>query len=178
MRRLRRGLSGIGIGSRLIELRLRSEAAFVQLALKRGVAGGVLRLRVVARERGFGLRDLRLVALDGGFRLSQCVFVRPRIDAEKQLALRYVLAFGEVRRVSSPAICDLTCTMAEASTVPTTRSSVGTACSTAFVAETGTTGGPAAACAGGASFLQAHNASKERAMQETRIARNVIPRFF
>ncbi len=70
----------------------------LQFGLQRGVALGVFRLRVVARERGFGLRDLRLVALDGGFGLRQRVFIRARIDAEKQFALRYVLAFGEIDR--------------------------------------------------------------------------------
>ena len=45
-------------------------------------------------------------------------------------------------RTSSPAICDFTCTMADASTVPTTRSSVGTDSWVALATETGTAGGP------------------------------------
>ena len=68
--------------------------------------------------------------------------------------------------VNMKAICDLICTMAEASTVPTARSSVGTACSVALVAETGTTGIPAAACAGGASFLHAHSPIKRKERKE------------
>src|ERR1039457_7489815 len=46
--------------------------------------------------------------------------------------------------MSCPAICDFICTMADASTVPTTRSSVGTDSCVALATETGTMGGPAA----------------------------------
>ena len=72
------------------------------------------------------LGDLRAVARDVGFGLAQRFFVGARVDLKEQVALGDVLAFGERRLISWPAICDLTCTMADASTVPTTRSSVGT----------------------------------------------------
>ncbi len=53
---------------------------------------------------------------------------------------------------SCPAICDFTCTIAEASTVPTTRTSVGTDSLPAFATETDIAGGgpPAAAAVDGA----------------------------
>ena len=46
-------------------------------------------------------------------------------------------------RSNCPATCDFTCTMEEASTVPTTRNSVGTDSLVTLATVTGTTGGPA-----------------------------------
>src|ERR1700722_14909042 len=79
----------------------------------------------------------------------------------------------KVTAVNSPATCDLICTIAEASTEPTTRSSVGTACCTTLTAETGVTGGAAAACCG-ACFWQPASVKRARTGTETRIKRNEI----
>src|ERR1051326_1362618 len=61
---------------------------------------------------------------------------------------------------SCPPICDFTWTIAEASTVPTTRSSVGTDSCVACAAETGTTGGPKPPFFASVFWLQAASASR------------------
>jgi hypothetical protein len=85
----------VGVGSRLVGLRARSQPALLQLRLQGGVGIRVLGLRGIARQRGFGLGDLRAVARDVGLRLAERLLIRPRIDREQQIALGDVLPFRE-----------------------------------------------------------------------------------
>ena len=85
----------LGIGPRLVGLRARSQPSLLQLGLQGGVGVRVLRLRRVARQRRFGLGDLRAVSHDAGFRLAERLLIRPRVDGEQQIALGDVLPFRE-----------------------------------------------------------------------------------
>ena len=94
----RRCVSRVGARLRLVVDRVRRQPALVQLGLPLGIALREACGGFVARERGLGLRDLRLVPLHRRLRLPQRVVVWPRIDLEQKIALGHVLPFGEVHR--------------------------------------------------------------------------------
>src|SRR6185437_781569 len=73
-------------------------------------------------------------------------------------------------RNSGPEICDRTCTIAEASTEPTTRSSVGTDSCTALATDTGTMGGPMGplACVGWVFWHAVSSTNKRVGMRRDR----------
>ena len=133
--------------SGLVGLRFRDHVRFLQFRIPRRFRLGELDLRGVARQRRLRLRDRGAVAVYRRLRLPQRILVRPRIDQEQQIALWTFWPSVKATLSSWPATCDFTCTIAEASTVPTTRSSVGTDSLATFVTDTGTTGGPPAAFA-------------------------------
>ena len=100
---------------------LETTPAFCEFGVAGGIRLGEFGLRGIAGQGGLGLGDLRAVARDGGLGLAQGFLVRTRVDLEQQVALLTFWPSVKPTRSNCPATWDFTCTMAEASTVPTTR---------------------------------------------------------
>ena len=122
----------------LVVLRFRDHAGLRELGVAVRLRIGILRLRGVAGQGRFSLPQLRAVAGYGRFGLAERFLKRTRVDLESRSPLATFCPSVKWTRSSCPATCDLTCTIAEASTVPTTRSSKGTDSSVAFATDTGT----------------------------------------
>jgi len=141
-----RGLCGgardVGVGARLVGLRLRSQPALLQLRLQSRVAIGVLgraeSRASVASAWAIWARSRSTLA--SAWRSASSYGRGSMVNSRSPWAT--FCPSVKAVRTSSPAICDFTCTMADASTVPTTRSWVGTDSSLALATETGTAGGP------------------------------------
>ena len=138
--RAHRLAQGVGVGFELIELRSRDDAFLHQLLVASCFGVRVFRLRDIAAEIGFGLAEARLVLGESRFGLPQRFLIGARIDLKQQVALVDVPPSVNLTARIWPATCDLTSTVAEASTVPTALMSTGTDSSVTWPTETGTGG--------------------------------------